>query len=677
MRGEHGTKLAAYDSRIGRGERPLSGTRDRMPASQLNVNPDTPMGANLVAGGATFRTWAPHASSVAVVGDFNDFRVRDDATLVSDGRGHWLGFLPSVTAGQRYKFWITGPNGAGYKRDPYARQVEGVHWNSVVCSSDFPWHDTGYVTPHFPNFIIYQLHVGAFNAPHCPAISGTFLDVVDKIPHLAALGVTVLQLLPIQEFPGTFSLGYNGTDYFAPEWEFAVADADLAPYLARTNQLLADKGLEPYSETDLCGEVRQLKALIDVAHAYGLGVILDLVFNHAGGNFGTESLWFYDLQKGASDVPPQYWNSLFFCDRTWAGGNVFNFQSDPVRQFLIDNATFFVDEYRVDGFRYDEVSVIDANGYGRGWDFCQALTGTLRLHRPTAIQHAEYWPVNSWIVKEAFDGGAGYDTTLTDGLRIAMRNVLAQAAGLHDGPLPMTQLGEHLAAVYLHDLWRGVQGIENHDLVLQPKGPDDRGRLERIARAADPANPRSWWARSRSRVATGLVLTAPGIPMLFMGQEFMEDKQWSDDVNEHPELRLYWDGLTQADGTMRDFLRFTRELIALRWQLPALRGEGFRVVHAHDENRVLAFHRWLPGEGQDVMVVVNMANFNRYGYRIGFPAQGSWREAFNSDVYDHWVNPQVTGNGGEVFADFWPLHGFDYSAPLTLAANSLFVFSIG
>ncbi len=101
------------------------------------------------------------------------------------------------------------------------------------------------------------------------------------------------------------------------------------------------------------------------------------------------------------------------------GGDVFNFQSAGVRQFLIDNARFYLDEYRVDGFRFDEVSVIDSNGYGRGWDFCQALTSTLREHRPGAIQHAEYWPVNSWVVKETFNGGAGYDTTLTDGLRIA------------------------------------------------------------------------------------------------------------------------------------------------------------------------------------------------------------------------------------------------------------------
>jgi 1,4-alpha-glucan branching enzyme len=645
-----------------------------MPASQQNIGVNTPMGANLVDGGATFRTWAPHATAVSVLGDFNGFTDGDDFALVPDGKGHWLGFIAGVTEGQHYKFWITGADGPGYKRDPYARQVDGRYWNCVVRSPAFPWHETGFQTPRFRDFVIYQLHVGAFYAPHAPALYGTFLDVMDKIPYLAQLGITAVQLLPIQEFPGAFSLGYNGTDYFAPEWEFAVADPALAPYLARANQLLADKGLAPYTHANLSGEVNQLKALVDVCHAYGLAVILDLVFNHAGGGFGTESLWFYDRQTGAGD-PPNHWNSLFFCDKTWAGGNVFNFQSDAVRQFLIDNARYYIDEYRVDGFRYDEVSVIDDNGYGHGWSFCQALTSTLRSHRPSAIQHAEYWPVNSWVVKEAFDGGAGYDTTLTDGLRIGVRKVLTAAASPNDGPLPMTALADRLAPEYLRDMWRGVQGIENHDVVLQPKDPGDRDRMQRIARAADPSDSRSWWARSRSRVATGLVLTAPGIPMLFMGQEFMEDKQWSDDLTGHSELLLYWDGLKGPDCAMRDFLRFTRELTALRRQLPALRGEGYRLVHVHDQDRVLAFHRWVPGEGCDVLVVVSFTNFNRYDYRIGFPAQGSWREAFNTDVYDNWVNPRVTGNNGSVFADPTPLHGFDCSAPLTLPANSLLVFT--
>jgi 1,4-alpha-glucan branching enzyme len=99
------------------------------------------------------------------------------------------------------------------------------------------------------------------------------------------------------------------------------------------------------------------------------------------------------------------------------------------------------------------------------------------------------------------------------------------------------------------------------------------------------------------------------------------------------------------------------------------------VVHVHDQNRVLAFHRWVPDQGDDVLVVVHLGNAHRGGYRIGFPSGGIWREVFNSDVYENWVNPQVAGNGGAVQADGDPMHGFARSAALVLPANSLLVFA--
>ena len=276
------------------------------------------------------------------------------------------------------------------------------------------------------------------------------------------------------------------------------------------------------------------------------------------------------------------------------------------------------------------------------------------------------------VVKPVSDGGAGFDTTLTNGLRLAVRQVLEAASHPGDHLLDMTRLADSLWPKDFSDQWRFVQGPENHDLVLRdPEKP----REQRIARLADPSNPRSWYARSRSRVAMGLCLTAPGIPMLFMGQEFLEEKQWSDNLDVHPELRLYWDGLSADNPAMRDFLRFARELLGLRWQCPGLRGEGYRMVHVHDRNRVLAFHRWVPGEGHDALIVVSLANSHQYDYRIGFPSVGRWQEAFNSDVYDNWVNPQVAGNGGHVIADASPLHGFDFSAALVLPANSLLVFT--
>jgi 1,4-alpha-glucan branching enzyme len=163
--------------------------------------------------------------------------------------------------------------------------------------------------------------------------------------------------------------------------------------------------------------------------------------------------------------------------------------------------------------------------------------------------------------------------------------------------------------------------------------------------------------------------------MLFMGQEFLEDKQWSDDVDGHPELRLFWPGLEATDSAMRDFLRFTRELVKLRWQFPALRAEGYALIHVHDENRVLAFQRWVPGEGGDVVVVLSLANETRWGYEIGFPGGGQWREVFNSDVYERWVNPSTQGNGGGVEANSSPRHGLTHSAALTLPANGLLIFA--
>jgi 1,4-alpha-glucan branching enzyme len=264
---------------------------------------------------------------------------------------------------------------------------------------------------------------------------------------------------------------------------------------------------------------------------------------------------------------------------------------------------------------------------------------------------------------------------MTDGPRIAIRELLAAASVPGSQALPMTRVADQLGLEYLRNRWRGVNSLENHDLVLQPKDANDHNRMERISRVADPSNPRSWYATSRSRVATGLLLTMPGIPMLFMGEEFLEDKQWSDDVSGHPELRLYWPGLDAEDSTMRDFLRFTRELIQLRWQLPALLSEGYALIHAHDENRVLAFQRWVPGEGGDVVVVVSLALDTKYGYEIGFPTGGYWREMFNSDVYEHWVNPWRQGNGGGVDANGPGRHGLSNSALLTLPANAILVFA--
>jgi 1,4-alpha-glucan branching enzyme len=332
---------------------------------------------------------------------------------------------------------------------------------------------------------------------------------------------------------------------------------------------------------------------------------------------------------------------------------VIDYSKPEVRDFLIENARFFLKEYRVDGFRYDQVSVIDHDGAPHGWSFCQQLTSALKHENPRALHLAEYWNVNPWVIKPVPEG-VGFDTTLTDGLRIAIRDVIGNSRQPDERPLNMTALARSLWPEGFSQHWQFVQGPENHDIVYQ-------GREERMAQLGHPDHRHSWYGRSRARVATGLCLTAPGIPMLFMGQEFLEEKQWSDNFEFHRHLLIDWKSLEEGDKARIDFLRFVRELLALRWRQPAL--------------RVLAFQRWVEGQGHDVMVVVHLAVFNRYNYRIGFPGGGEWREVLNSDVYDNWVNPMVTGNGGRVWADPAPMHGFSHSAALVLPANSLLVFA--
>jgi 1,4-alpha-glucan branching enzyme len=633
----------------------------------MTVLPDltkAPMGGTLVPGGATFRVWAPRAKAVHVSGDFNGWTEDASSGLAQIGGGHWASFVPGLKDGDQYLFYVNGTGSSGYKRDPRARLLTlQPAFPLAHCvlrdPGGFPWHRARFVPPPFNDLIIYQLHVGTYViAPDNP--DGTFFDVIQQVPYLASLGVNAIELLPIQEFPTTFSLGYNGTELYSPENQYAVADENkLQDYLELTNSILRNAGEAPYAGVDaLRNGDDQLRALIDVCHVHGIAVIFDVVYNHAGGGFDEASMWFFDRMPEGNNN-----DSLYFTDQGWAGGLVFAYWNDAVKQFLIDNARFLYEEYRIDGLRFDEVSVMDRFG---GWATCQDLTDTLRADKPEAVQIAEYWPVNAWVVKDRWDGGAGFDATWTDGLRDSVRAAIASTSVGATAQVSMSAVADAIAGAGLRNRWRAVQAVENHDIVYT-------GRSPRIAKLSDGSNPRSWYARSRSRVAMGLVLTSSGIPFVFMGQEILEDKPWSDTPD--TATMIWWDGLHGGDKSMGDFLRFTRELIGVRRNYPALRGEGCAIIHVHDENRVLAFQRWVEGVGNDVLVVCSLNENTWYDYSIGFPQPGRWLEIFNSDVYDNWVNPAVAGNGGEVEASGPPMHGLAHSAALTIPANGFVIFA--
>jgi 1,4-alpha-glucan branching enzyme len=642
-----------------------------VPLSQDHIADATPLGGTLLpGGGATFRAWAPAARRVWVLGDFNGWEHDEASLLVRDGGGRWAGFVPGARAGQEYLFHVEGEGSEGPKRDPYARELTlAPAWPHSHCilvdPAGYPWHDAGFRPPPFADLAIYQLHVGRYWGPDREHRIAKLLDLVDRIEYLAALGVNAVQLLPVVEFQSEFSLGYNGTDYFSPEMDYEVADpAELAGYWEKVNALLAVKGQPPLAPADLRGSTRQLQAVIDLCHLHGLAVHLDVVYNHAGGGFDDESLFFFDRQP-----PGDNERSLYFTRRGWAGGLVFAYHKPEVRQFLIDNAVYFLRDLHADGLRYDEVSVVDHENEvpGTGWRFCQDLTDTVRFVKPEAVHNAEYWPVNPWVVRPRGEEGAGFDVAQHDALRIAVRNALKQAAWGGPAVVDMGAIAAALAPPGFAG-FRAVQCVENHDRVYA--GPD---REPRIPALADPSDHRSWYARSRSRVAAGLVLTAPGIPMLFMGQELLENRPWHDSLS--PGNLVRWEGLEAGDPVVTGFLHCVKDLLHLRRRHPALRRGEVNAFHGNDAGRVLAFHRWIEGEGRDVVVVASLCDETYWSYELGFPRSGEWSEVFNSDVFDSYPNPQAAGNGGRIEVQGSPRHGLPASAAIVIPANAVLVFA--
>jgi 1,4-alpha-glucan branching enzyme len=697
--------------------------------SQAHCLGAIPMGAELVAGGgATFRVWAPRALAVYLNGVFGGVELagQDDSLLMAkDANGYWSGHLAEAGEGDTYRFYVVGEGSSGYKRDPYARELANDRALPFpVCAAvirgakEYPWHDIGFRTPDYADMVVYQLHIGTY-APASPGWAGTFLDVVEKVEYLAALGVNVVQPLPVYEmedspsigYPG---LGYQGADLYSPAIDYAVYHADsLAGYLVTINRLLAAKGFGPMRIEDITPGYAQMKAMVDLLHVYGIAVAFDVVHNHAGGWEQTYrvpesvapggvlhgddySLYFWDRARTAGpDGSYDNNQSLYFTDHGFVGGLSFAVWQADVRGFLLNNARFHVEELHADGFRYDEISMLLAMNRASGWEFCKEVTSAVRAANPRVLQNAEYWQGEfgapaPLVVRSVAEGGLGFDVVQHDGLREAIRTAVGQAAmgagayvgmpGIAMGLDPRGGSGVGGTGGFAHT-WQTIPCVENHDIVKLGEKP-------RIPALADGANARSWYARSRTRVAMGLLLTAPGIPQLFMGQEFLEDKQWCPDVRTADHL-IWWGGLAGgADGklvdpAMGDHLRFTQDVVRLRCEQPALRGEGLNVFYTSDADRVIAYQRWVEGVGRDVVVVATLNESTWWGYRLGFPRAGRWVEVFNSDAYDSCnvngvsVNPQVAGNAGEVWANGPGMHGLAASASVVLPANGVVVFVKG
>jgi 1,4-alpha-glucan branching enzyme len=421
--------------------------------------------------------------------------------------------------------------------------------------------------------------------------------------------------------------------------------------------------------------------MVDLCHVYGIGVVFDVVYNHAGGfsvndELDDQCIYYFDRAVNVGNNN----DSLYFTDQDrGTGGLSFALWNNDVRQFIVNNACYYIGELHADGFRYDEISDLISMNCDSGWSFCCDLTGTLSFVKPRLLQNAEFWPgeVGNYpkstqsIVTAVSAGGAGFDVVQHDGLRSAVRGAITSSSYGQQAAVDFDSIAGALYPSGFAHGWQTVTCIENHDIVKV-------GTDQRIPYLADSTDRRSWYARSRSRFAAGILLTAPGIPQLFMGQEFLEDKQWSWDPQSAN--LIWWGGLNAGadpavDQAMVNHLHFTKDLIQLRWDQAALRGDNVNPFHVSDGNRVIAFHRWLDGAGADVVVVATLSETTWYNYAVGFPGAGQWAEIFNSDVYDNFINPIVAGNAGGITASGPPMHGLPASASIVIPANGFVVFA--
>ncbi|MCL4304138.1 MAG: alpha amylase C-terminal domain-containing protein, partial [Anaerolineae bacterium] len=338
-----------------------------------------------------------------------------------------------------------------------------------------------------------------------------------------------------------------------------------------------------------------------------------------------------------------------------------------VRQYLRDNALMWFEEYHVDGLRWDATAYIKniegneanpANDIPEGWGLMQWINEEIQQRYPGKLCIAEDLRNNAWVTKDVGAGGAGFgaqwDSEFVHPIRQA---VISPDDQFRD-------LGAVASAIehrYDLDAFCRVIYTESHDEVAN-------GRA-RVPEEIWPGKVDNWFSKKRSTLGAAIVLTSPGIPMLFQGQEFLEDRWF------HDQDPLEWSRAEEQGG----ILSMYRDLIALRRNLSGvtrgLCGQEVHIFHFDAAAKIIAFHRWAEqGPGDSVVVVVNMAHQSHDGYVIGFPRGGLWKTRFNSDSYNYGPDfanhpsPDVEAQEGET--DGLPCHGQISIGPYTVVVFS-------
>jgi len=561
-----------------------------MPSSSRPFMGATPYSDS--GGGVTFRVWAPFASAVAVAGDFNAWTPSANP-LSLDGNGYWSADVPTAAIGSQYKFVLTNPGIPIplWRMDPYARSIirSGADLNALVAADAEGYAAPGYSTPARNEMVIYEMHIRTFvYAPDGIDGAGSFKSAITKLDYLRDLGVNVVELLPIGEFIGDVSAGYNPAYIFAIEDEYGGPDG--------------------------------FRQFVNAAHQRGIAVVIDVVYNHLG--VPAADMWTFDgwSQDGKGGI---YFYNDWKSHTDW-GETRFDYGRGEVRQFLRDNALRWLEQRFADGLRWDSTGSIrnvydqnddPAHDIAEGWNLMQWINGLVAQRQPWKFCIAEDMKENEWITKDTSGGGAGFGAQWGAAFVSTIRAAIIDSS---DPGRDMNAVAALVQQTYNGDAFQRVIFTESHDA--------DSNGSQRVPEMIWPGNADSWYSKKRSTLGAALIMTAPGIPMIFMGQEFLCGG-WFDSG-----APLDWSNAARFPGITllyRDLIRLRRNWFN---NTRGLRGQSIHLHHKDTGNKLIAYHRWdQGGSGDDVIVILNFSTQGFTNYTIGLPRSGLWRVRFNGD----------------------------------------------
>lgn len=579
--------------------------------------------------GVTFRTFAPNADSVAVSGTFN-FWSQTQTPLANEGNGYWSTDVPYAGPGSQYKFVVKRGTATMVKNDPRARDLTNSSGNSIVYnSSAYQWSATDFVTPDWNDLIIYEAHVGTFAVEPGATPPATLDKVKAKLDYLQNLGVNALEFMPICEFPTDISWGYNNSYPFAIESAYGTPD--------------------------------DFKELVDAAHSRGIAVFTDVVFSHLGPNDLDQ--WRFDGWY-ANDLGGVFFYNDSRAYTPW-GNTRPDYSRPEVRSYIRDSVLTWLEEFRADGIRMDGTKYIrrtDQFGVDlpEGWSLLAWINNQIDAVFPGKLIVAEDLDLNPWLTKPTGAGGAGFDSQWDPAFYAPVRAALISS---NDGDRNMYAIRDAINFNYNGAALQRVIYTESHDEVANGK--------QRVPEEIWPGNAGSWYSRKRSTLGGALVMTSPGIPMLFMGQEFLENGWFADSDP------LDWAKLQTYSGIHRLY----KDLIRMRRNMggctAGLMGSSTNVFHVDNSAKVIAFHRYQDGgPGDDVIVMMNFSSTSLNNYRIGLPHSGLWRVIFNSDWNGYsadYANAATHDSGAQTT----PWDGLPFSGLVSLAPYSCAVFTQG